>query len=473
MKPMSIKLRLSLLVSLLTLAVILMLSIIVYVEIKESLLRSVDTILRTTGNAIVASFEEGDSWEERENDFRSVMGNPNTGDFAWCRIWLEGSEKDMFSSGLLNYPHRSSLLERLPEEEPEVGQTSLFSTTAMIDQHDEYPFRVLWTRRIEAQQIINVLVGRSSHHVHHELVEFYQLLLVVGASLTALAFLVAPILASWGLRPIAQASAQLRKITHKSLKQDREDHEPAPELKPFVAALDDMLARLDKAMRQQEQFIADAAHELRTPVAIVKSTLQTIRLQHRSASEYEESIEETLQDIGRLERLIAQLLSLAKLEGADNPSEPAEIRLDALLGETVETFQARAAQQGNRILFPDPPVTRLRGDEDQLRRLFSNLIDNALRHGPAKDTIRVKLEHGTDHQACVSIHDEGGQIPAEALAHLFDRFYRVDPSRAQTTGGSGLGLAIAREIARRHRGEIDVTSNPETGTNVMVRLPRT
>ncbi len=473
MKPMSIKFRLTLLVSLLTLAIILILSLVAYVETKESLLRSVDTILRATGNAIVASFEEGDSWEERVNDFRSVMGNPNAGDFAWCRIWADGSEKDMFSIGLSSYPRRSSLQKRLSEKEPEAGETALFSMTAMVDHDSEYPFRVLWIRRVAGQQTINVLVGRSSHQIHQELVEFCQLLLVVGASLMALAFLVTPMLVSWGLRPIARASAQLRKITHKSLKQDRENHATAPELSPFVAALDDMLTRLDDAMRRQRQFIADAAHELRTPVAIVKSTLQTTSLQPRTATEYEESIEETLQDIGRLERLIEQLLSLASLEESDQRNKLSDVHLGALLAETVGMFEARAAQRGSRILFPNPPAIRLKGDEGQLRQLFGNLIDNALRHGPAGGTIRVSLEHGPNNHVSVSVHDEGGRIPPEALAQLFDRFYRVDSSRAQASGGSGLGLAIAREIAHRHKGDIEITSNDQDGTRVVVRLPMT
>jgi len=473
MKPMSIKLRLSLLVSLLTLAIILVVSVATWVELGESLLRSLDKILRATGDAIVATFEENDSWQERENDFRSIISSGNADDSVWCRVWIDGSEEELFASGLTNFPRRESLLELLPEEAPEVGQTSTFSAATEIDPDRMRPYRVLWLRHPIDHGVVNVLVGRSSHHVHHVLVEFYQLLLIVGTSLMLLAFLATPFLVSWGLRPIARASARLQKITHRSLKQDRERSETAPELKPFLAALDDMLARLDQAMRQQEQFIADAAHELRTPVAVVKSTLQTIQLQPRTVTEYEESIEETLQDVGRLEHLIEQLLSLARLETPEAMRTCQEVRLDAMLGETVGIFQARAAQQGSQILFQNPPVTRLQGDAGQLRRLFSNLIDNALQHGPARGTIRVKLEQGTDHQACVSIHDEGGQIPAEALAHLFDRFYRVDSSRAQASGGSGLGMAIAREIVHRHGGDIEVTSNPEAGTCVVVRLPIT
>lgn len=471
MKPLSIRLRLSLLVSLLTLAIIVVVSISAYVELEESLLRNVDDILRAMGEGIVVTLDEHDSKEQREAEFRSIMGNGKSRDAVWCRIWLDGSEADLFAWGTSDNPEARQWLHPPKEMQPRVGEFSFFGMGREVRRERQSPGRAVWVRTLQKGEVVNVLVGRSTHFVYHELGEFYQFLLIIGASLTLLIFFLVPVLISLGLRPVAQASVQLEAITHKSLKRDRLKAGIVPELKPFMTALDDMLARLDEAMRRQRQFIADAAHELRTPVAIVKSTLQTTRLQHRSATEYEESIEETLQDIGRLERLIEQLLSLARLEGSDEQSSSVEVRLDALLGETVGMFEARAAQQGSRILFPKPPATWLRGNEGQLRQLFCNLIDNALRHGPAKGTVRIELEDGAGNQACVSIRDEGGQIPAEALAHLFDRFYRVDSSRSQTSGGSGLGLAIAREIAHRHGGDIEITSDRQDGTRVVVHLP--
>jgi len=472
MKPVSIRLRLSLLISLLTLAIILVVSVVAYVELEESLLRNIDEILRATGEGIVATLDEHEDAAAREAEFRSIMGSGSSGDSVWCRIWVDGREESLFSSGLANHPRREPLLDLLPGEAPEVGESSFLSTADEIDRDEEHPYRVLWIRRVQGQEVVNVLVGRSSHYVSHELTEFYQLLLIVGASLTLLAFLVAPVLISWGLRPIAQAGAQLQAITHKSLKQQREPSEMTPELKPFMAALDDMLDRLDEAMRQQEQFIADAAHELRTPVAVIKSTLQTAQLQRRTVGEYEENIEETLQDVGRLEHLIEQLLSLARLETPDTLRESLDVRLDALLSETVGAFDARAAQRNGRVVFSEAPPTTVKGDENELRQLFGNLLDNALRHGPRGGTVRVTLANGTEDRVTVSVHDEGGQISPDTVVHLFDRFYRVDSSRSQASGGSGLGLAIAREIAHRHGGDIEITSNPQAGTVVSVSLPR-
>jgi len=104
--------------------------------------------------------------------------------------------------------------------------------------------------------------------------------------------------------------------------------------------------------------------------------------------------------------------------------------------------------------------------------LFGNLLDNAVRYGPPGGTVRVTLENSSDRRVTVAVHDDGGRIPPDALAHLFDRFYRVDSSRSQASGGSGLGLAIAREIALRHDGNIAITSDAQTGTSAIVHLPR-
>ena len=127
---------------------------------------------------------------------------------------------------------------------------------------------------------------------------------------------------------------------------------------------------------------------------------------------------------------------------------------------------------GGRVTLDEPPDTIVHGNIDELIRLFSNILDNAVKYGPPKGTIHVSLRPDSDRHVIVDIHDEGGGIPPESLAHLFDRFYRVDPSRSQKTGGAGLGLAIARAIARRHRGDISISSDPGHGTLVRTRLAR-
>lgn len=244
------------------------------------------------------------------------------------------------------------------------------------------------------------------------------------------------------------------------------------ELQPFKSAFDGMLVRLNKAVQQQVRLTADITHELRTPVAIIKSTLQTLRMKPRTAAECEEGIDDALRDVARMELLVTQLLTLAKLDSVDEVANPMEVRLDLLLQSTAETFSALAGRQGTNIVCTNGAAASVRGDENELRQLFSNLLDNALRYGPPGGVVRISLEEGPGPWATACVHDEGGAIPPEHLPRLFDRFYRVDASRAQSCGGTGLGLAIAHQIVQRHHGEITITSDKRTGTLVTVRLPR-
>jgi heavy metal sensor kinase len=471
-KPIALRLRLSLLVSLLVVIVTVVLSVSAYIELEESLLRNTDELLRVMGEGIAAALNEPAGEAQRGEQIRAIASSGGSRRPLVYRIWEDGQESDLYTGGSLDVSYLELLLHPPDVERPEVGAASLFNSFSYAGSKLKDRYRLLWMRQTSGQRVVNVLVGHSSGTVYHEMGEFCRLLLVLGGSMTLIAVVLVPVLISWGLRPIARAEAQLGAMTHKSLRQKNLlTTEVPPELQPFVAAMNDLLVRIDKAMQRQERFIADAAHELRTPLAVIKSTLQVTRLQRRSDAEYEQSIDESLRDVGRMEGLMEQLLSLARLDEAQGPAGFVPVRLDLLLDDLVKVFNGRASQQGGRVVTAQAEALEVRGDENELRQLFSNLLDNAVRHGPPQGTTRVTMQAGPDGWVAVTVHDEGGGIPPEALAHVFDRFYRVDPSRSQVSGGSGLGLTIAQEIARRHQGDIEIRSDPRSGTSVMVRLP--
>ena len=244
------------------------------------------------------------------------------------------------------------------------------------------------------------------------------------------------------------------------------------ELEVFRTAVTALLMRLDKALQQQKQFTADASHELRTPLAVAKSTLQVARTRDRDIGQYRRAIDETLEDLARMERLIQQLFILARMDADELVSQAVPVRLDVFLMKLAGTFDSRASRMGGRVVCEALPAVGVRGNEDLLIQLFSNLLGNAVEHGPAGGTIRVTLRAGTAGDCAVCIQDEGGNIPVEVLGRLFDRFYRADASRERATGGAGLGLAIARAIARHHGGDVAITSDRVSGTRVCVRLPQ-
>lgn len=417
--------------------------------------------------------EEGVSRENREAAFRAITGHSVSDYKSQCRIWMDGDDEDLFNTDSIRTPLPPGLRQPPVEERPEVGDLRLFNIGEGAGLHELHPIRAMWMRYSSHGRAVNILVGRSSGRVYHELGEFLQLLLVSGGSILLITLFLVPKLISWGLRSLTEAGRQMKHITHRSLGRDHLVQQNVPtELQPFQTALQEMLARLDTAMRQQEQFTADAAHDLCTPLAVMKSTLQILQIRPRTVAEYQESVNNLLGDIGRMERLVQQLLTLARLDAIDTISDPAEIRLDLLLQSVADSFTNRAEQQGARLMFEQSVALSIRGDETELWQLFSNLLDNALRYGPPNGAVQITLENGSDSWATTCVHDEGGAIPPDKLPRLFDRFYRVESSRSEASGGTGLGLAIAREIARRHGGDIAITSNPQGGTSVTVRLPR-
>jgi heavy metal sensor kinase len=469
MTSLSLKWRVSLWVSTVLVAAITTISIAAYVEFEESHLREIDRTLLAMANGISASLDDRQGKDKLEKEARAVTAapGPNIPSFSY-RIWMDGSSADLLVSDAPD-SERGRWLRELPGQSSESSEEPTFVNIGR--PRDEY--RAVWMRHRSDEGIVNIVVAGSSHFTFHELHEFLQLLLVLGASLIVGSIVAIMWTVRCGLRPVDATAKQLQDIAHPNDREAVFDEKKAPtELRPFVRALTDMLERLNGVLQRQRQFTSDAAHELRTPLTLAKSTLQATQMQQRDPDEYRRAIDNALEDIARMERLMGQLLVLARMDEVNGPTATAEVELDVLLGELAETYDQRAKQAGGKVILEESPATTVRGDLDELVRLFSNILDNAVRYGPPGGTVRIALECQPDNYAAVCVHDEGGNIPPETLPSLFDRFYRVDHSRSSSTGGAGLGLAIARQIARRHNGDISITSSPDSGTLVSIRLAR-
>ena len=467
---LSLKWRVSLLVSIVLVAVISTISIVAYVEFEESHLQEIDRTLLAMANGILASLDDRQGQEELEQKARAVTATsgPNAASFSY-RIWMEGSSADLLASDTPD-SKQGRWLRELPEQNAPAREQYVLMNIGR--RGDEY--RAIWMRHTIDEGIVNIVVAGSSHFTYHELHEFLHLLLILGASLIIGSVVAIMWTVRCGLRPIDTTAKRLQDIAHPNVREAIYDVEKVPkELRPFVRALNDMLDRLDSFLQRQKQFTSDAAHELRTPLALAKSTLQAAQMKPRQADEYIHSIGDALKDIARMERLIGQLLVLARIDEVGGQAATEEVELDVLLRELAETYDEKARQGGGKVFLEESSATTVRGNLDELARLFSNVLDNAVRYGPSDGAVRIALRCGPDSYSMVCVHDEGGNIPPEALPHLFDRFYRVDHSRSSSTGGVGLGLAIAREIARRHNGDISITSSSDSGTLVSIRLART
>jgi signal transduction histidine kinase len=222
---------------------------------------------------------------------------------------------------------------------------------------------------------------------------------------------------------------------------------------------------------QQRRFVGDAAHELKTAVAVLKSSLQLLTLKQRTALEYERGIERCQLDCDRMEEAVAKMLTLARVEtNIELPSSRFATDLVETLGQVSQQFESMAELKHLRILVSAQGATTVNVEPEQLHLLCSNLLLNALQHSPAGSAISAVVQQQATATELV-IEDHGDGIAPQDLPHVFDRFYRGDPSRSRNTGGTGLGLAICKAIASRWQGTIEIASDLGMGTRVVVRFP--
>jgi signal transduction histidine kinase len=325
---------------------------------------------------------------------------------------------------------------------------------------------------------VTVLYGAPTDHVWHAIdsaVEFYA-----AGSIMLLA-ITGPLIA-WllhrGLAPLRQLAALASNITVNDWHfNPPETARTTPELAPLTQALESSLARLEHAFVQQSTFVSDSAHELKTAVAVIKSSLQLLSLRQRTAAEWQAGLARCLSDAERLEELVGKMLTLARVENSAlviQDSAPAS-DLAGCIHRSVEELSSVAALRSVRVevavssqAIPVP----LSAEDGSL--LVSNLLLNALQHSPPDSVVELCVHKSLGAQPSsveFIVQDHGEGIDPEALPHIFDRFYRGDPSRARSTGGAGLGLAIVKAIVDHSGGAIHLTSEPGKGTTATVRLP--
>jgi len=243
------------------------------------------------------------------------------------------------------------------------------------------------------------------------------------------------------------------------------------ELAPLAHTIETVLDGLRLSFQQQEHFLSDAAHELKTATAVVKSSLQLLSLKPRSVAEYQIGLQRCEADCERMEEIVGRMLTLARLESGHRPPPASQATdLCAIVHGVARHLSSIAAVRQVGIDFSADATLPVYVDAEQLRTLCSNLLLNALEHSHPASVIQVHARRTAD-LAELRIEDGGDGIDPAVLPHVFNRFFRGDPSRSRNTGGTGLGLAIAKAIVQHAEGEIALASTLGAGTVVTVRLP--
>lgn len=268
-----------------------------------------------------------------------------------------------------------------------------------------------------------------------------------------------------GLAPILRVTKEVQRRDAHALSPLENQNLPA-EIAPLVSALNDLLARLDTSIAAQRDFVADAAHELRSPLTALQ--LQAQLAERASTEEDRQSSFTSLKaGLSRIQHLIQQLLTLARQEPGAFPQNRDPVRLDEIARSAVSDFALQATERGIDLGLEQAEEITLTGHADALRILMGNLIDNALRYTPAPGRIDV-LVRRTDQAIELLVNDSGPGIPEEELPRVRDRFYRVAGTETQ---GSGLGLAIVQQIAVAHGATLELANRPEGGLAARVLFP--
>ena len=319
---------------------------------------------------------------------------------------------------------------------------------------------------------VTILYGAPSDPVWHAIQQamgFY-----VAGSLLLLA--VSGPLIAWmlhrGLMPLRQLAALAGRVSADAWEFDPPmSARTTPELAPLTQALESVLGRLERAFVQQRAFVSDAAHELKTAVAVVKSSLQLLELKERTPAEYQAGLERCLGDAERLEALVAKMLTLARVESGSQAALAAPARCDMSLcaRETVAQLDTVAALRGVSLCVKAKEGCDVAIGPEECRLVVENLLMNAIEHSPRGSTVEVRVgrESGL---IVLEVEDHGEGVRPEALPHVFERFSRGDPSRARSTGGSGLGLAICKAVVEKAGGSIEMKSEWGVGTTVRANL---
>ncbi|HLH35190.1 MAG TPA: HAMP domain-containing sensor histidine kinase [Alloacidobacterium sp.] len=320
---------------------------------------------------------------------------------------------------------------------------------------------------------LTIIYGSPTKHVWHAVIDAVQFYAMAGLVLLVATGIIMAWLLTRSLAPLRSLAAQAAGVSVNAWSfSPPEEARATKELAPLVSALETTLQRLERSFSQQRRFISDAAHELKTGVAVVKSSLQLLRMKERSAEEYQAGLERCEADCSRMEEIVAKMLTLARVENHEiaNAQPDRSTNVSEVLHQVMEQFSSMADLRGIQIVRSSrgPFYVALKAEDCGL--LLSNLLLNALQHSSRGSQVMI-LARETDSQVEIRFEDQGDGIPPEALPHIFERFYRGDPSRNRNTGGTGLGLSICKAIVDAAGGEITIDSTIGLGTTVVVRLP--
>jgi heavy metal sensor kinase len=429
-----------------------------FMAVRRAIQASVDHELRDRLGGVRAFMQQtmpGSLLEEAQHEFREHSAGGDliqVGDATGAWIYQ--------SDSIRKY--------KLPAPRPE-QLTQLSRCETVVIQGS--PLRVLTATVQVERRPYTVQMAVPLGEFYEVLEEFGTILWYSLPAVLILASLAGYWMSRRALAPVDEITNTARSISAQNLSRRLAVPATGDELQRLSETLNATFERLEEAFNRITQFTADASHELRTPVAFMRTTAELALRKPRSEAEYQEALGQLLSELERISRLIEDLMTLARADSGAESLRLAPMNLTESLREACIQGKTLAAAKQVEFDFriPETPV-RLEGDFQALRRVFLILIDNAVKYTAPGGRIVVSVDTAGGY-ASVEVCDSGIGISDDDLPHIFERFYRADKARSREMGGAGLGLAIAQWIIQAHRGAIEAGSTPGHGSTFRVRLP--
>jgi two-component system OmpR family sensor kinase len=316
-----------------------------------------------------------------------------------------------------------------------------------------------------------LLAAESLHSLKAELGVVRHVLFLALPLIVLIAGAGGFLLATKNLAPVRWMAEQARSITDKNLHHRLEIGAANEELMMLADSFNELLSRLDRSFETMRRFVADASHELRTPIAVIRGEADVALDHDRGPAEYKESLAVIQDEARRLTRLIDDLLNLARADAGHVSLHVEEFYVNDLLAECCRSIQTKAGAKKIDLECLCPEDVAYPGDPELIRRLVLNLLENAIRYTPEGGRVQVKVDDSAS-ELRIQVVDTGIGIPPETATHVFERFYRGDHARSRQNGGFGLGLSIVKWIAESHNGSVELSSKPGLGSTFTVLLHR-
>lgn len=366
--------------------------------------------------------------------------------------------------------YRSLPLEnnRVPIRKPDqLGGASLQENLTV----QNIPVRFVSRRVVVRGEPYTVQVATPMHEFYEALDRFSTILLFSVPLLLVVASAGGYWISTRALRPVEEIRSTAKSISIRNLSERLTVPNSGDELQRLSETLNEMLARLSDSVERMSQFTADASHELRAPVSLIRTTAELAIQQSRTNAQFSEDMGHILTEAERTSHLIDSLLLLARADSVEDGLQKELTDWSLSVREAIEQVASAAKEKKIQIdLHAPQTAVAVYGDAEALRRLALIVLDNAIKYSPESSAVNVTMsvEHG---QAVCSVTDSGIGISPADQEHIYDRFWRADKARSRGLGGAGLGLSIAKWIADRHKGTIQVSSGPGKGSRFEIRIP--